>query len=376
MARGAKYFVFVGRSGCDKASAQELISRLKSTGAHVTVVRGDVSQADHVTAAVEACKATGKPIGGVIQAAMGLHEALFSRMSNEGWHTGIQPKWQGTWNLHNALEGHDDALDFFLLTSSVSGSVATATESNYCSANGFLDAFARWRRTQGKKAISVGLGMISEVGYLHENPEIEALLLRKGIQPLNEEEFLQVIDLSLSGEGGEYEAQAPNPDCSHMLTGLEPLALRKLIEKGWDVTTGNMQDPRSAILSASLLADLEGGDEKSNPQAGQANYPAWLKEIPTSVAKALASEADATSLQEAALRVTRKRFSSAILMPVDQIDEHKGLAEFGMDSMIAAEFRTWIWGIFKVDVPFLDLLSKQKSLANLVEFIEEHLKEV
>ncbi|KAF7863846.1 hypothetical protein EAF04_006811 [Stromatinia cepivora] len=379
MARGARHFVFVGRSGCDKPSARELVSRLENEGAHVTVIRGDVLEIADITAAVEACKATGKSIGGVIQAAMGLQEALFTRMSHEGWHTGIQPKWKGTWNLHNVLEGNDEALDFFLLTSSVSGSVATATESNYCAANGFLDAFARWRRTRGKKAVSVGLGMISEVGYLHENPEIEALLLRKGIQPLNEEEFLQVIDLSLSGAGGDFEAngvQASNVNGAHMLTGLEPLGLRKLMDQGFDITTiGNMQDPRSAILSAALLGNNESGDASGVSQAGLVNAPSWLKEISATAVKTLFSEADAPSLIEAVLRAVRKRFSSIILMPVDQIDDTKPLAQFGMDSMIAAEFRTWIWGAFKVDVPFLDLLSNQKSLNSLAEFATEKLTE-
>ncbi|KAA8565456.1 hypothetical protein EYC84_009316 [Monilinia fructicola] len=377
MARGARHFVFVGRSGCDKPSARELVSRLENEGAHVTVIRGDVLQLADIKAAVEACKATGKPIGGVVQAAMGLQEALFTRMTHEGWHTGIQPKWAGTWNLHNVLEGNDEALDFFLLTSSVSGSVATATESNYCSANGFLDAFAKWRRTQGKKAVSVGLGMISEVGYLHENPEIEALLLRKGIQPLKEEEFLQVIDLSLSGAGGDFEAteREPHVDSAHMLTGLEPLGLRSLMDQGFDVTTiGNMQDPRSAILSSALLGNNDSGDAGVS-QAGLANAPSWLKEISTTAAKTLVSEVEAPSLLEAVLRVMRKRFSSAILMPVDQIDDTKPLAQFGMDSMIAAEFRTWIWGAFKVDVPFLDLLSNQKSLNSLAEFATEKLTE-
>jgi NAD(P)-dependent dehydrogenase (short-subunit alcohol dehydrogenase family) len=377
MARGARYFVFLGRSGCDKPSARELVTRLESEGAHVTVTRGDISQADHTKAAVDACVATGKPIGGVVQAAMGLHEALFSRMPNSAWHTGIQPKWRGTWNLHNALDaqGQNDSLDFFLLTSSVSGSVATATESNYCAANGFLDTFARWRRTQGLKAVSVGLGMISEVGYLHENPEIEALLLRKGIQPLNEEEFLQIIDLSLSGAGGEYEAKAPNPDSAHMLTGLEPLGLRKLMEKGWDVTSGNMQDPRSAVLSASLLADLSADDAGGVAGAGLANAPTWLKEVPAAAAKALASESDAPSLQEGVLRLTRKRFSSLILMPIEHIDDARPVAQFGVDSMIAAEFRTWIWGTFKVDVPFLSLMSNTQTLTTLSELVGEKLME-
>ena len=121
---------------------------------------------------------------------MSLQEALFINMTHAAWHKAIQPKFQGTWNIHNALEGREDRLDFFLLTSSVSGSVGTATESNYYAANAFLDAFARYRRNQGKKACSIGLDMISEVGYLHENPDIEGLLLRKGIQALIEREFL------------------------------------------------------------------------------------------------------------------------------------------------------------------------------------------
>ena len=56
------------------------------------------------------------------------------------------------------------------MTSSVSGSVGTATEGNYCAANYFLDIFARFLKSKGLPGISVGLGMISEVGYLHENP--------------------------------------------------------------------------------------------------------------------------------------------------------------------------------------------------------------
>jgi NAD(P)-dependent dehydrogenase (short-subunit alcohol dehydrogenase family) len=199
MARGARRFVFLGRSGCDKPSAAQLVNRLRESEAQVEVVWGDVSRETDVNTAVQMCVEAGYPIGGVVQAAMGLREALFTQMSNEAWHTGIDPKWKGTWNIHHALQGHEDALDFFLLTSSVSGSVSTATEANYCAANCFLDGFARWRRAQGKPAVSVGLGMISEVGYLHENPDIEALLLRNGIAPLNEEEFLQVVEFALAG---------------------------------------------------------------------------------------------------------------------------------------------------------------------------------
>lgn len=372
--RGARNFAFIGRSADDKPSAKALVKYLISNGANVIVIRGNVSNGRDVHTAIQACLDTGKPIGGIIQAAMGLQEALFSRMSNEAWHTAIQPKWRGTWNLHNALDGHEDELDFFILMSSVSGSVATATESNYCAANGFLDAWARWRRTQGKKAVSVGLGMISGVGYLHENPDIEALLLRKGIQPLNEDEFLQVLDLALSGEGGDYEATIPNPGLAHLLTGLELQALRKMWENGWDVASGNMADPRSAVLSASLFSELDRRDA-SNDDTKFTNGPTWLTGMVPAMAKVLASEPEASTVIDAILRVTRKRFASLILMPLDQIDNTQVLANFGVDSMIAAEFRTWVWNTFKVDIPFLDLLSNQKTLLTVAETIDEKLKE-
>ena len=93
MTRGARNFVFLGRSGADKPSAQQLVSRLEQNGATVGVVRGDVSQAADVIAAVSACLATGQQIGGVVQAAMGLSEALFTRMPNEAWYVFPTPIW-------------------------------------------------------------------------------------------------------------------------------------------------------------------------------------------------------------------------------------------------------------------------------------------
>lgn len=379
MTQGAQRFVFLGRSGCDRPSAKALVSRLESAGAKVQVVRGDVVNADDVINAVQACVATGKLIGGVVQAAMGLQEALFSRMTNSSWQKGVQPKWSGTWNIHNALEGHDEALDFLLLTSSVSGTVGTATESNYCAANGFLDAFAQWRRNQGKPAISIGLGMISEVGYLHENPEVENLLLRKGIQPLNEDEFLQVVDLGLAqGDSKADGIQSPNDSSvAHILTGLELSKMEELIAQGFDISFGVLRDPRAALLAASSVAMREERDStlrNTLESDGSAEIP-WLKGLPPQVAD-ITKKIDAASLDDAILIVVRKQFSNLTLMPIQQIDDRKPLVQFGLDSMIASEFRAWLWSTLKVDVSFLDILSRKLTLRGLAKSITEDLPRV
>ena len=67
--RGARKFVFFGRSGLEKQPAKELVDYLKGASADVNVVRGDVS----ATADVEKLfSEITSPIGGVIHAAMGL----------------------------------------------------------------------------------------------------------------------------------------------------------------------------------------------------------------------------------------------------------------------------------------------------------------
>ncbi|KAJ8132654.1 hypothetical protein O1611_g971 [Lasiodiplodia mahajangana] len=373
LARGARTFVFLGRSGCDKATAQDLVHRLKTSGASVTVVRGDVSKVNDVAASIAACVATHMPIGGVVQAAMGLQEGLFSSMTTHAWHKAIQPKWAGSRNLYTELKGHDASLDFYLLMSSVSGSVGTATESNYCAANSFLDAFARRLRCDGIPAVSVGLGMVSEVGYLHENPTVETLLLRKGIQPLSEAEFLQVIDLAISESKIQPSSSSENSSTAHILTGLEASGARRLMEQGFDVSYGSMQDPRTAVLRKALAKDGSAQAEKKSTAEGRLSTAIWSKFIPTYARECFASVAHTPTVQLAILKLLSERLSSLVLMPIDQIEVEKPLIKFGMDSMIASELRTWLWISFKVDVPFFDLISPDKTLVALSRYVEERL---
>ena len=251
------------------------------------------------------------------------------------------------------------------MTSSVSGSVGTATESNYCSANYFLDVFARYCRSVGVPAVSVGLGMISEVGYLHENPEIEALLLRKGIQAINEDEMLQIIDITLSmatstpmGADNTYDDFA----LGHVLTGLEPLGLKALRAKGFEGSSPVLGDPRAFLLSAAL-------DESSAGTGASSS----TKGLAVEVAEAIEA---GSSVEEAVLKTVSQKFSSLVLIPMDKLDATKAISSVGVDSMLAAEFRAWIFQAFKVDVPYLTLLSPAATLTMLSEMIAQKITEL
>ena len=78
-------------------------------------------------------------------------------------------------------------------------------------------------------------------------------------------------------------------------------------------------------------------------------------------------------MTKAVLGLVRNCFSSLILVQPDKLDDAKPLIQYGIDSMYAAEFYSWFWSTFKVDVPFTDILSSEKSLSSLAALMEEEI---
>ncbi|KAI0179744.1 polyketide synthase [Hypoxylon sp. FL1284] len=367
VSRGARSLVFLSRSGVSKPEANTLVNDLRKRGVHVTVVNGSVTEYEDVEKAIQQAPF---PIGGVIQAAMGLSEALWSSMSHDSWHSSIAPKVKGTWNLHDALEKDDrwKLLDFFILTSSINGTVGTATEGNYCAANAFLDAFARYRNSLGRPAISIGYGMIAEVGYLHEHPDIEALLKRKGIHPITEDEMLQILDLVIVNQAPStwtphYDGLAG----AHILTGIEFTDLKEQRNRGFEGTSPILADPRTSLLAAAYERSTRGLYRGVGAGAGG-------QHLPTEVAKLLVQNGPSASTVNAVQEIVANKMSNLILLPAGQLRPEQKLGEFGIDSMLAAEFRTFIFHALEVDVPFMTLLDKHTSVRSLAETIVKELE--
>jgi KR domain len=69
MEKGARSFVFISRSGTDKADAEYLVNSLIDAGANVQVFRADASNAGEVARIVSEVNSTSS-IRGVVHAAM------------------------------------------------------------------------------------------------------------------------------------------------------------------------------------------------------------------------------------------------------------------------------------------------------------------
>ncbi|KAI1474260.1 hypothetical protein F4774DRAFT_401394 [Daldinia eschscholtzii] len=162
-----------------------------------------------------------------------------------------------------------------------------------------------------------------------------------------------------------------------MLTGLETANLRKILDQGFEVSNSTLDDHRLSILAASLevARNPTGSNGNRSPEGDQqiVSTP-WIRGLPQEVTVILRPELPgSSSLKESVLRVLTKRFSDLLLTPKNQIDPKKPFAQFELDSMIASEFRSWLWNSFKVDVPFLDLLGSRKSLDTVAALVEADL---
>ena len=90
--------------------------------------------------------------------------------------------------------------------------------------------------------------------------------------------------------------------------------------------------------------------------------------------KALATEVrNYSSRNKTVLALMRKQLPNLLLIPLEAVDMKKAIASFGMDSMITAEYRTWFWTVFKVDIQFLDILSSINTLQSLTDMVEREL---
>ncbi|GAW16539.1 hypothetical protein ANO14919_059690 [Xylariales sp. No.14919] len=211
--------------------------------------------------------------------------------------------------------------------------------------------------------------MVSGVGYLHENPGIERILLREGTYPITEEELSQVMDFALTaGAQGE-------PDEAHILTYIESPGCKTLKAKGFDVNNLPILDPWSAILAKALAAEKSKMVEDHGGIQGRLSdsIATWAKELPDMIPNIFLAQSDAKSFRDAVLRTVGQQFSNLALTALDQVEDQKSFAEFGVDSMIASEFRIWLWTILKIEVAFPDLLSVTQSLVSLATTVEAQL---
>ncbi len=172
--QGARSFALVGRRGATTEEALAGIAALEALGARVTPFAVDIADPAQVETMLAGIRASMPPLVGVFHAAAVIEDAPILQIDAERLRRVLAPKLMGAWNLHNATL--TDKLEMFVLYSSSSVLVGNPGQASYVAANLYLDSLARFRRAQGKPALSIGFGAIKDAGFLTRNAAVEEML--------------------------------------------------------------------------------------------------------------------------------------------------------------------------------------------------------
>ncbi|WP_350170881.1 SDR family NAD(P)-dependent oxidoreductase [Hyphomonas sp.] len=128
------------------------VRALRSAGADVMVLAGDVTDTRSLSAAIGEIRSAFGPLNGVIHAAGEMDDAPVMSKDTAMMRRLLGPKVIGTINLDNIIQ---EQLDVFVLFSSVASFLGLPGQVDYTAANAFLDAFAHARnqRAAGRSVV-------------------------------------------------------------------------------------------------------------------------------------------------------------------------------------------------------------------------------
>ncbi|KAJ5302558.1 hypothetical protein N7476_009357 [Penicillium atrosanguineum] len=334
--RGARQFAFLSRSGARKVEAQETVNWLEHRKATVSVYSGDVTSERDVRACIQAI---GNSLRGVIQAAMVLESRPLSEMTAAQWAAVIRPKVYGAENLHHATK--ELPLDFFICFSSISAIIGFMAEANYSASNAYLDAFVRWRHAQGLPGFAMNVGVVADAGAIAEDAHLRAIIDRIGMDVLTEEELFYQIEEAIDGqfEFSHSRLDGSAGDRHQLLSGINT----RRTDLFWS------KKPLFRNLYAGRSQKVTGSGDSEEQD---------LSEL-------LRQAENAEEMHPVLLNAFSDRIASSLAVPRSIVQAGEPLSAYGMDSLVAVEFRKWFSKELGVNLALFDILGS-KSTGDLV----------
>ena len=328
--RGARNLVLLSRSGPRTAEAREFLAELGGHGVRVEAPACDVTDAAAVGKVFNVDLADMPPIRGCIQGSMVRRDELLENMAFDGYNLGAACKTVGSWNLHTVLP---KGLDFFILLSSASGLVGLRGQTNYNAGNTYEDSLARYRVSQGEKAVSLDLGAMIEDGLLAENPELlKRVLVYGALNPVTRRQFFAILDYF----------------CDPARAVASPAESQVVIGLGTGGGTGldAVDLGKYPIFRHMAVEGMKNGAGLGSGGEESINYAELIAGSPTLVDAA-------TIIVDALVKRLSRSLSS---MEGVEVDVHKPLHTYGVDSLLAIELRKWIAKEFKADIAVFEVV--------------------
>lgn len=338
---GAGHLVLCSRrapEGLAKARVDEAIRSIEALGARVCVHYADVADAKAVEDMIAVCTRDGKAIRGVVHCAGVLDDGVIGKQSWDRFHKVMSAKVAGAWNLHRCTL--KQPLEFFVLFSSASSLFFSPGQSNYASANAFLDTLSHFRRRLGLPALSINWGAWKNSG------------MAAGTTVAN----------NVSRSGGSAQI-----NLTHGMYALEALLFSTARQVGivpldWQSLTSNAANSRPIQpLLKSLL-----GAEPQGSNTARAMLDRLLEDIEQ-------AQPDLRG-EKIRLLVAQQVAKVMSLSSVQELDQNQPLHNMGLDSLMAVELRNSLNSLFasRLSKPMpANLLFEHPTVTALANYIYE-----
>nr|WSX18684.1 SDR family NAD(P)-dependent oxidoreductase [Streptomyces tubercidicus] len=206
--RGAEHVVLTSRRGLEAPGAVELEAELSGLGVQVTVAVCDVANRDAVRELLSGCA-----VDAVVHAA-GVVDSVPLSEADEGHFAEVMgAKVAGAVVLDEALR--DQALDAFVVFSSIAGVWGSGGQGAYAAGNAFVEGLVEARRARGAVGCAVAWGPWAGGGMAGAEGA-EEHLLRRGLRALDPGLAISALESAVAGGEGsvvvadvEWERFAP-----------------------------------------------------------------------------------------------------------------------------------------------------------------------
>jgi acyl carrier protein len=330
--RGAGRLVLISRRGLT-SDVVAALDEIRAAGTDVVAESADVRDAQALGRLLNRIRQNGPPLRGVVHAANVLDDGVLAQQDADRFARVLGPKVQGGWLLDQLTRG--DALDWFVMFSSLASLLGSPGQTNYAAANAFLDLLARERSSRGLPGLSINWGAWAEVGVAADRGLLDRLAAQ-GLGMLTPDQGLAAFERLLDDGGAQTAVvQADWRRLGAHLGGGGEYPF--LAEVAGTTTPQPIRVPSSKPEAASLRQQLD------------AAPPARRKSILTAF-------------------VRERALKALALDPARTLDPRTPLGELGLDSLLAVELRNAIGRGIGVSLP-ATLLFDYPTVEALVNYL-------
>ncbi|MCX7747906.1 MAG: amino acid adenylation domain-containing protein [Clostridia bacterium] len=312
--------ILTGRSDLD-ADKKARMKELENSGARVQYRQVDVTKMDPVQALIQEIRDEFGGLNGIIHSAGIIRDHFILKKAPQEFLEVLEPKVKGVVNLDEASK--DLSLDFFILFSSIAGTLGNQGQGDYSAANAFMDAFAGYRNTlvaakeRTGRTLSINWPLWQE-GGMHVDNETQKIMRQElGIAALETKAGIKALYQCLGSKKGQVM-----------------------------VLSGELAKIRKQLFG---------------------HVPVILQET----AELRASDVEPKMLQEKTLYQLKQLMGSVIRMDPARIDAEEPMENYGIDSILVVQFNQKLSEVF--GELSKTLFFEYENLRELAEyFVREH----